>query len=57
MNAYPNAFLETNDGGGATPMDHVGKGFLRENNKGLDDGPSVVTSKKSLSWADVVKSK
>jgi len=35
----------------------VGKGFLRENNKGLDDGPSVVTSKKSLSWTDVVKSK
>jgi len=23
MNAYPNAFLETNDGGSVTPMDHV----------------------------------
>jgi len=23
MNAYPNAFLETNDGGSATPMDHA----------------------------------
>lgn len=41
----------------SSSQERVGKGFLRENNKGLDDGPSVVTSKKSLSWADVVKSK
>jgi len=25
MNAYPNAFLETNDGGGANPVDHAMK--------------------------------
>ena len=41
----------------SSSQERVGKGFLRENNEGLDDGPSVVTSKKGLSWADVVKSK
>ena len=49
--------LDVDDSEESSSQERVRKGILRENIKSLDDGPSVVTSKKSLSWADVVKSK
>ena len=35
--------------------ENLRKGILLENTGSLDNGPSVVTSKKGLTWADVVK--
>ena len=41
----------------SSSKERIGKDFLREDDKSLDDCPSVVTSRKSLTWVDVVKSK
>ena len=41
-------------------QERVGKdinGLLRENESGSNDGPSVATSAKNVTWADVVKGK
>ena len=39
----------------SSSQERVGKGILRENAGSLDNGPSVVTSNKGVTWADVVK--